>query len=280
MSKEEGDIPEEKKTKGLTKMFKSIKDAYHSASPLGGVFNALTLLGPLLKPLEIIMRIVGSLFAVMAAEILPPLLDALEPVFDMLMGMQPLFQEIGVYIGELVTAFLPPLIGYFIDLMVVIKPLIPRIMDLVAQLIEFAVKALPIIIEVVIQVVEIFLGVLKPILDWLSGLSATELGRVVYAFGLGLSAIWGFMHMGGPWGAALGAAIWAGVMTPLLSLQEGAILTRPVVAEVGHGEGEIVAPLGPFNRRLDAMVSAQEETNFYLKEIYEEKKFRHTLEGF
>ena len=277
----EENMPKKKHFKGLTKMFKSIKGAGLSAGSLGGVFSAMELLSPLLKPLEVVMKIIGGLFAAMAAEILPPLMEALEPVFDMLMDLTPLFTEIGVYIGELVAEFLPPLITILLDFMEAIKPLIPKIMEIIRAVMELAMKVLPILIDIFLKVADIVLAVLKPILDWLGSLSAAELGAVIYAFGLGLSAIWGFMHMGGPWGAAAATAIWATTMVPLLSMQEGGIAMSPTRAMVGDVPGgEIVAPLTPFNRRMDSMITAQEETNRLLSQMYEEKLFRHTLEGF
>ena len=128
-------------------------------------------------------------------------------------------------------------------------------------------------------IANVVLAVLKPILDWLSSLSAGQLSAVIYAFGLGLSALWGFLHMGGPWGAAIGAGLWAAFMTgPLLmGFAEGGIALGPVNARIAENEPELVAPLSPFNRRMDAMIEAQEETNMYLREIRDDKKFRHQL---
>ncbi|KKN76292.1 hypothetical protein LCGC14_0371440 [marine sediment metagenome] len=260
-------------------MFKSIKNAALSSGPLGAVFSAMELLQPLLKPLEIIMTIIGSLFTAMAAEILPPLMDALAPVFEMLIELTPLFQEIGTNIGELITEFLPPLVNILKNFMISLKPLIPVIMKIIKQIMDLALVVLPILINVFMTIANVALAVLKPILEWLSSLNAGQLSAVIYAFGLGLSALWGFLHMGGPWGAAIGAGLWAGFMTgPLLmGFGQGGVAMEPQVAMLAENEPELVAPLSPFNRRMDDMISAQEETNTYLRLMYEDKVFRHEL---
>jgi len=275
------DIPKKKDIKGLKDMFKSIKQAGFAAGPLGGVFTAMEILEPLLKPLEVVMRIVGGLFAVMAAEILPPLMEALEPLFDLLMGLQPLFAQLGEYIGQLIATFLPPLINLFINFVNALKPMIPTLMEVIGQIIQLVINVLPILIDIFLKIANVVLAVLKPILDWLNSLSPAELGAVIYVFGIGLSALYGLMH-GGPYVAALYAGLWAGFMAgPLLAgYQEGGIAMGPQIATLAETEPELIAPLTPFNRRMDAMISAQEETNSYLKEILEEKIFRHTLEGF
>ncbi|HEC66637.1 MAG TPA: hypothetical protein ENI23_15280 [bacterium] len=297
MSEEESGLDvilKKKHLKGLTGMFKSIKGAGDSSGGLLGMFTSMEALSPLLKPLEIIMKIIGSLFGAMAAEILPPLLDALDPIFEMLMDLTPLFAELGVMIGELVAEFLPPLVKIFLEFILSLKPLVPAIFQIIKAIMELAIDALPILINIFMVIVDVILSVLKPVLDWLGSLNAAELSAVLYAFGLGLSALWGLMHFG-PIGAAIGAAIWAGVMTgPLLMrpaegrivgsvnarFAEGGFAMGPIDARVGDVPGgEIIAPLTPFNRRLDAMITAQEETNILLSNIYAEKKFRHQLSG-
>lgn len=269
------DLPKKKKVKGLKAMFKSITEASDGAEGMGGMFSMFSILAPLMKPLEIILQIVGSLFQVMGAEILPPLMEALEPIFDILMGLAPVFAEIGQEIGKLLAAVLPPLVEIFVMLFLAIKPLIPKLMELFALFMDLIVKALPLIMPIITMIVDVIIAILTPILDWLGTLNPSELALVIYVLGLGLSALYG-LYTGGPWMAAIYGALWAALMSPLLFMQEGGILTRPTIIG-GEAGAEGVIPLDQFWAALDEMTILQEETNEYLRDIRNDKIFRHSL---
>lgn len=291
-------LPKKKTVDGLTKMYKEMKGTESATFALGGVFSALGFLEPLMKPLEVILTIVGSLFKVMAAEILPPVMDALQPLFDALMELQPVFAQLGQQIGALLAVVLPPLINLFLRLFQAIQPVIPKIMDFISTLInlliqaitpllppitniinlivDLAVSALPLLIPVLTNIINIIIIVLRPILDWLNSLSPSELALVIYTLGIGLSALYG-LYTGGPWLAALYAGLWAAVMSPLLFMQEGAILTRPTAMVGGEAGAEGVIPLDQFWSKMDEMTYQQQQTNEYLYAIYKDKKFRHDL---
>lgn len=279
MSQEEitdADLPKKKKVKGLKDMFKSISDAGDASAGMGGMFSMLAILEPIMKPLEIVLKIIGTLFQVMGAEILPPLMEAMQPIFDMLMDLQPVFAELGQHIGNLLAMILPPLIELFIMLFVAIKPLIPKLMELVVLFVNLIVQALPLILPIITTIVTVIIAVLKPILDWLGSISPSELALVIYFLGLGLSALYG-LFTGGPWMAAIYGALWAALMSPLLFMQEGGILTRPTRIVGGEAGNEGVIPLDQFWASLDEMTTQQEQTNTYLREIRNDKLFRHSL---
>lgn len=272
----EGDLPKKKSVQRLKDMFKSVSEAGGASEGMGGMFSALSILEPLMKPLEIVLQIVGSLFQVMGAEILPPLMEAMEPIFEILIDLTPVFAEIGREIGKLVAAILPPLIELFVIFFLAIKPLIPKLMELVKIFVDLIVKVIPLILPIITTIVEVIIAALKPILDWLTQLSPHELALVIYFLGLGLSALYG-LFTGGPWTAAIYGALWAAMMAPLLFMQEGGILTQPTAIVGGEAGNEGVIPLDQFWESLDAMTVQQEETNTYLRQIRDDKIFRHNL---
>ncbi len=151
-------------------------------------------------------------------------------------------------------------------------------MDLIKILLQLAIKILPIVIKIFTHIANVVLAVLKPILDWLGSLSPSELGAVIYVFGLGLSALYGLLH-GGPWIAALYAGLWAAFMSPLLAFQEGGIATRPMMGLVAEAEPEAIIPISRLAGMFDELAREQENTNELLEAIYEDKRFRHTLSG-
>lgn len=259
----EGDLPKKKTIKGLKDMFKAMKGSESATGGLSLMFSALELLEPILMPLQVILEIIGALFAVMAGEILPPLMEALEPLFDMLLDLMPFFKDLGAAIGQLLAAVLPLLVQAFKDIFTALTPLIPIILDLVQKL-------LPILIEVIVIIVNVIVSVLKPILEWLSSLSPGQLAALMYTLFVGMAFFYGMMHAPGPAGIVLGlalAGLVAAVMSPMLSLQEGGILTRPTVVEAGHGGGEVVAPLDEWRDSNEEIVYALEDQNDLLQSI-------------
>lgn len=257
MQEQGKNIPDEKKSKALSAMWKDMQRATGAATALGGVFGIMEMLEPLLKPLEIVLTIIGNLFMVMASEILPPLMVAFQPLFDFLIELTPLFQEIGVLIGQLVAEYLPPIILLLMQFFKALMPLIPPLINIISLIIEIALKLLPVLIEVFTNVANIIIAILQPILSWLASLSPSQLGLLFYVFGLGISALYGLLQ-GGPALAAIYGGLWAGIMSPLLSMQAGGIATRPVVAEVGHG-GEAVIPLDEWRFSNQELIYATED---------------------
>jgi len=256
------DLPKKKTTKNLTEMFKSIKGTESASNSLEGVFSALELLEPLLMPLQVILEIIGMLFGVMAGEILPPLMEALEPIFDMLIDLAPMFEELGAIFGQLIAAVLPTLVQLFIDVFKALLPVIPILLDL-------AQKLLPILVDVILHIVNVIVAVLKPILNWLNSLSAGQLAAVMYALFVGMAFFYGLMHAPPGAGVALGTAMAgmvAAVMAPMLSLQEGGILTRPTIVEAGHG-GEAVIPLDEWRNSNQELIWATEDNGERLERI-------------
>lgn len=213
-------------------MFKSMKGTESASGGLGGVFSALEILEPLLMPFQIILEIVGGLFAVMAGEILPPLMEALQPVFDILIDLMPTFKSLGKIIGKLLAAVLPLLVIVFIDIFKALAPLIPILLDL-------AEKLLPMLIDVIMVIVNVIVSALKPILDWLNSLSAGQLAAVMYALFVGMAFLYGMLHAPPGAGVIVGAAmaaVVAGVMSPML-FEEGGLVTKPTLGIVEAGEG-------------------------------------------
>ena len=259
----EKDLPKEKTIKGLTAMFKEIKKSSPAAGPLAGVFGALEMLEPLLMPLQVILEIVGALFEVMAGEILPPLMEALQPVFDFLIELTPLFKQLGSLIGNMVKAIMPLLVKSFMDVLKAIFPIIPKILEL-------AEKVLPILIDIVVKIVQIITVALKPILDWLNSLSPGELAAVIYALLVGLAFFYGMAHAPPGYGAIMGAAMAAfvaGFMAPLLFLQAGGILTKATPLIAGEAGAEAVIPLDEWRDSNQELIWATEDNGARLDRI-------------
>ena len=78
MGEEYEKIPE-RKIKETGKMFKALKGAASAAGPLGMVFQALEVLSPILEAFEPILDAVGALFDIMAANIIPQLIEVMKP---------------------------------------------------------------------------------------------------------------------------------------------------------------------------------------------------------
>lgn len=257
MQEQGKNIPDEKKLKALSGMYKDMRRATGAASALGGIFGIMEMLEPLLKPLEIVLTIIGNLFMVMASEILPPLMVAFQPLFDFLIELTPLFQEIGILIGQLVAEYLPPIILLLMQFFKALMPLIPPLINIIGLIIQIALKLLPVLITVFTNIANIIIAIFQPILSWLASLSPSQLGLLFYTFGLGISTLYGLLQ-GGPVLAAIYGGLWAGIMSPLLSMQAGGIAMRPVVAEVGHG-GEAVVPLDEWRLSNQELIYATED---------------------
>lgn len=256
------DLPKKGIIKSLTEMFKSMKDTEDSAGGLGGMFSALELLAPILEPFQIILEIIGMLFSVMAAEILPPLMEALEPIFEMLIDLAPLFKEIGKLIGGMVKSILPLLVKAFMSIMKAIMPLLPVLIDL-------AKKILPILIEVVVHIVNVITAVLKPILNWLASLSASELAAVMYALFVGIAFFYGLLHAPPGAGVVVGlafAGLVAAIMLPML-FAEGGIVTQPTMGIVGEAGAEAVVPLDEWRDSNQEVIWALEDNGEKLDHI-------------
>jgi len=131
---------EEKTVKETRKMFKEIGRVASKVKGMPGAFGAigagiesvmpfLETLAPLFQAFEPILTIVNAGFTAFAGAITAELVPALQPLFIALIGMIPIFMELGTIIGQVVVIVLVPLIDIFVLLL-------PPIMALVLMLIQ------------------------------------------------------------------------------------------------------------------------------------------------
>ncbi|MFW9877503.1 MAG: hypothetical protein ACFFG0_30825 [Candidatus Thorarchaeota archaeon] len=274
----EENIPEKKKIEPFTKLFKSIKGAAFAADPLSGVFTALELIEPILKPLEIILEIIGALFTQLAVAALPPILETLQPIFDLLVELSPLFIELGVLVGDIIATALEPLILIFMMFMPVIKAVLP----IFIQIIRIGLIPLTIILQVLSAIltplVPLFdalakvMAPLTPILEMLGHLVGVVFYNSIRGIALGIAVLTDLLTAG-----LAGAVDRVNRILPPTLFQEGGIATRPVMGVVAEAGPEAVIPLSKLSGMFDGLERSQEEMISLLGKIYEDKKFRHDL---
>ena len=115
----------------------------------------------------------------------------------------------------------------------------------------------------------------RPLLDYIIGMDIAALGRVIYGMGLAFAFMAGVGQGGGfPWGLVLGgiyAAIWAGVASPLLSLQEGGTVPgagpMPIMA---HGGEQVWS-----EAKQDDMIELLQEQIYLQKRILKTKEEKY-----
>ena len=195
-----------------------------------------------------LMQAFGSLFAIFQPimDIVGLLMERLSigfiPIVTMLIDIitsppvLAIIDALSLAMYELFTMFKPfvPIINKIIEAALtpftaILERIAPLVLDVVTSFVALIAAVLTptfmevfgMIIEVILTITTVILNVLKPVFDWLGGLDPSELAKIVYVFGLALSAIWGFMAWGGPIGAAIAAGLWAVLMSPLLSFQMG-----------------------------------------------------------
>lgn len=113
----------EKAAKATKGMFQSLIGA--SMGPVGAILKLITSL----KPFMAIIKIVEGLFKALLGEAMKPLMEALKPVFDILISLMPVFRTIGKLIGTLLAVGLIPLRVALKLLEPILTPLLPYIDD-------------------------------------------------------------------------------------------------------------------------------------------------------
>lgn len=244
-----------KATKKLGGMFKSMAGAIGSVGPMGLFMKSLKVIMDIFKPFQIILDIISGLIKVMVGSALGPMLEALQPLFDALLSLMPIFAKIGVKIGGLIAAFLEPLVELFIELMPAIEP----ILDIVVTLISFALiplkaifKAItPIIIALMplIKVIGDILESLTPVFEilggvigWIIVLAMIPLIAAIYGVGIAIAALIDFFTLG----IAGAMNSWNDLMLPILDTlgqaaaagpQFGGDEDEPISGGAGGGAG-------------------------------------------
>lgn len=113
----------EKAAKATKGMFQSLIGA--SMGPVGAILKLITSL----KPFMAIIKIVEGLFKALLGEAMKPLMEALKPVFDILISLMPVFRIIGKLLGTLMAVGLIPLRIVLALLGPILEPLLPYIDD-------------------------------------------------------------------------------------------------------------------------------------------------------
>ena len=115
---------EEKAVKETRKMFKQIGRVASKIKGVPGAIGAigsgiesvmpfLETLAPLFQAFEPILTITNAMFAAFAGALTVELMPALTPLFTAMIGMIPIFTELGTIVGSLIAGFLSPLINIF-----------------------------------------------------------------------------------------------------------------------------------------------------------------------
>jgi len=210
---------------GLDKMKKSI-------GPLAlfdAIFEGLSII---MEPFLPIFEIIGALFATLAAEILPVLMEAIEPLLEILMELMPVFESIGKVIGIILRIALIPLRIVFEVILAIMKPLMPLFEKLSA--------ALSVVMER-----------LGPLIDWLVNVFAAGIKWVVDAVtflfkGLMEGIKWivnGIIDIINFFIDAINLIPGVNIER-IAKLQEGGIVTAPTLALLGEEyKKEAVIPL-------------------------------------
>ena len=228
------------KTKKAT--WKAMKGAYSAAKGAAGsmvaIANALKVFAPIIK-------VVNALFKVLGAAILITVLPAMRTLLDVLTSptMLALMEEIGKTIGiALIPAFkaLETILKEE-GLIRNVKELALQILGLVgAVLVPGFITGIVNLVGGLVSLAAVIIGALVPIISWLGTLNPSEIARLFYVLGLGISTLLGIM-MGGPIGGLIAAAAWGIGMSGLLSYQHG----TPYVPRTGPymlHRGEEVIP--------------------------------------
>jgi hypothetical protein len=256
--------------KGIKKVGKVFQEFSKVAMQVGkfaldtvGVFlqvaDKMGILGPLMNLFSGILNIMGGF----ALEAMGP---ALKDLADVLFS-----DEMIEVWGDLGTA-----IGDFLAI-------IMQHISTLLQNPEF-IKVLKGFVTVIANVLGAIGGAIGAFFGMLSGMDASQMGRLFY----GMAVLFAFMKgmsVGGVAGAVLGA-IYAGLtavaLSPLLSLQHGGITTGPTLAQVGDNPSgkELILPLDSEEgmsilggsqevlwateengRKLDRLIGAMETSN-------------------
>lgn len=220
------------KKKGLVsarKLFQSIRKIGRMAlSPFNFVLSVLDAFGVAAPLLQTLNGVLGLIGASILEEMMPALNEFIEFMFSE--EMMTVWDKLGTAIGEFLGWLLTEITKFLED-----------------PVIQIALNNL---IDIFMEVGKIIMAIVGSILRIIGGLSASELGAIIYAILIMIAFIYGMSAAGGGvWGLVFGlimAGIAAAVLAPLLSMQKGGIVTRPTLALIGEAGPEAVIPLkGP-----------------------------------
>lgn len=228
-----------KTKKASWKAMKGAMGAVKSAAgPMGAVANTLKVFAPILK-------VINVLFKVLGAAILKTVLPAMMPLLAMLTSptMLALMQEIGETIGvALIPAFKALVLALKQgDLIQNVQKLAFQILGLVrAILIPGFIIGIINLVGGLVSLAAVITGALAPIISWLGTLNPSEIARLFYVLGLGISTLIGIM-MGGPIGGLIAAAAWGVGMSGLLSYQHGTSYVPQTGPYILHRGEEVIS---------------------------------------
>lgn len=157
----------EKAAKATKGMFQSLIGA--SLGPVGAILKLLESL----KPFMAIIKIVEGLFKALMGEAMKPLMEALKPVFDILIKLMPVFRIIGKIIGTLLAIGLIPLRIALKLLEPILEPLLPYIDDFaywLDQVLLFIDPLIDIIVLGLIATIKWLGDVIEEIIGWFKDL--------------------------------------------------------------------------------------------------------------
>lgn len=161
-----------KASKGLGSMFKSMGSAIPQAAIMGKLFEVLKPLMGLLKPFQIILKLISALLSVMVGEALKPMFAALQPVYDIFLSMMPLFAEMGGVLGDLLAAAMVPIVAIITKL----SPLFEQILIIFIELVEMSLEPLIMILEFFAEHIDSLMPLFSAILGIIVPL--TRLGMI------------------------------------------------------------------------------------------------------
>ncbi|BDI54937.1 MAG: tail tape measure protein [Asgard archaea virus VerdaV3] len=226
--------------KALSKVKKSawnaMKGAMGAVKGAAGPLDAISKIFMFLSP---IMKVFGFLFKILGVAIMQAAMPAIQLLIDTFTDPDFIQQiiDLGTQIGLLIVALLTP--GFIQN----IKDLAIQILGLVnAILVPGFIMGITNLVGGLVALAGVIIGALKPVIAWIATLDPSEIARLFYVVGLGISALLGLM-VGGPIGGLIAAAAWAIGMVGLLSYQKG----TPYVPRTGPyilHRGEEVIPAG------------------------------------
>lgn len=133
------------------KSWKAMKGAMGEVKGAAGGLSGIMDFMKNLKILNIIFKPISALIKVFMNAILVPLIPVLQPIFDGVMAMIPMFEKIGGLIGE--------------GLADVLGVLIPVIMDIIMTIMEAVMPALEEIIPMIMEIIMILVEAAIPVIE-------------------------------------------------------------------------------------------------------------------
>lgn len=257
--KKKAEVTAKKHTKMLAHSIKAMgQAAYQIGSMVGGIMGTLFSFVEATGALQPIFDILTGVMQVIGGAILEELAPAITELAEVLFS--PEMMEIWSYLGETIGSFLSQLFGMIVELLSD-----PQMQMIIKKFIDI----FGVLFDVIIMI-------LKPIIDWLGDMNVHELGAAIYFIGLAIATMMGLMSTGGPWGAAAYGLAWAALMSPLLFMQHGGIVTSPTLAMIGEAGPEAVIPLdraGEFGGGNDDLLYATEDNTEILTDIKNELRY-------